>query len=127
LLKLLPLSFVMLAVALVFFIFDSFTLRVTPYAIHAVQLVSIYRFITFKWCYDVLYNRHINSPILRKAYTAIFSPVDKGLLEHFGPNGLNKTSNVVGRTLVRFQTGDVTDMAAVILLGGLLLVITASY
>ena len=50
---------------------------------------KLYRFLSYKWYFDAIYNEFINRPLLRIAYTTIFRSLDKGVLELFGPYGLS--------------------------------------
>lgn len=58
-----------------------------------------------------------NYPLLKAAYSKIFAPIDKGLLEVFGPTGGGKLTYSIGNLLARLQTGRAYDYAAAILLG----------
>ena len=53
------------------------------------------------------------------AYNITFSLLDKGALEVAGPTGLGRQTILLGRLLVRFQTGRVYDYAS-FMLGALL-------
>jgi len=48
---------------------------------------ELYRFLSYKWYFDAIYNELINRPLLIFAYKIIFKTLDKGLLELFGPYG----------------------------------------
>jgi len=49
--------------------------------------IELYRFLSYKWYFDAIYNELINRPLLILAYKIIFKTLDKGLLELFGPYG----------------------------------------
>ena len=50
---------------------------------------NVYNFFVYKWYFDVIYNHYINKPILSYVYFRLFSYLDKGVLEYFGPYGLS--------------------------------------
>lgn len=122
--KQIPLFGVVLATALVFYTYDHFVLFTAPYA-QATSL-HLYRFLTFKWGFDTVYNRFINKPLLQGAYNIPFALIDKGLLEQAGPTGLGKAATLVGQQLTSAQTGRVADYAAVLLLAALLCAVVFS-
>lgn len=72
---------------------------------------TVYRFLTYKWYFDVVYNLVINQPILEGAYRVIFALVDKGVLEVVGPTGVGNCVNFAGFQLTRAQTGKVYEYA----------------
>jgi NADH-ubiquinone oxidoreductase chain 5 len=49
----------------------------------------LYKFLSYKWYFDAVYNELLNRPLLKIAYTTIFRCLDKGLLELFGPYGIS--------------------------------------
>jgi proton-translocating NADH-quinone oxidoreductase chain L len=79
-------------------------------------LVTPYRFLVSKWGFDAVYNRLLNQPLLKRAYSITFSLIDKGVLELFGPTGGGQAVHRTGTLLTRAQTGRVYDYAAFILL-----------
>jgi hypothetical protein len=106
------------ATALVFYTYDHFILLVAPYAHQA--LLPLYRFLSFKWGFDTVYNRFINKPLLQGAYNIPFSLIDKGLLEQVGPTGFGKAAVALGYQLTKAQTGRITTYGGVLLLAALL-------
>jgi len=106
------------ATALVFYTYDYIVVSAAPYVYGALSL-SAYRFLTFKWGFDTVYNRFLNKPLLKGAYAGPFILVDKGLLEQVGPTGFGKLAHQVGRSLTKFQTGRVYDYGAGFLLSAL--------
>lgn len=48
---------------------------------------KIYWFLTYKWYFDVIYNKLIANPLFIIAYTNIYKAIDKGFLEILGPTG----------------------------------------
>jgi len=52
-------------------------------------LRSLYKFLSYKWYFDAIYNELINRPLLRFAYRTTFKSFDKGFLEIFGPHGIS--------------------------------------
>jgi hypothetical protein len=109
---------VVTATALVFYTYDYIVVSTAPYVYGAFGLAA-YRFLTFKWGFDTVYNRFLNKPLLRGAYAGPFILVDKGLLEQAGPTGLGKLAHQIGRCLTKLQTGRVYDYGASFLLSTL--------
>lgn len=72
---------------------------------------TVFRFLSHKWYFDLVYNRFVNQPLLIHAYNLTFSLIDKGLLEEFGPRGAGVLLNRAGRILASAQTGRVFDYA----------------
>jgi len=52
-------------------------------------LRNLYKFLSYKWYFDAIYNELINRPLLRFAYRTTFKSFDKGFLEIFGPHGIS--------------------------------------
>lgn len=48
-----------------------------------------YKFVSYKWYFDAIYNELINRSLLRFAYQTTFKSFDKGFFEIFGPHGLS--------------------------------------
>lgn len=115
--KLIPVFGSVLAICLVFLTYENCTEQVATYIDRDARLRAVYRFLTFKWGFDTVYNRLINQPLVEGAYNVTFSLIDKGLLEIVGPTGLGKASLQIGRTLTKVQTGRVYDYAAFMLVG----------
>lgn len=113
----LPVFSSILAICLVFLTYESCTERVALYIGSSAKLRAAYRFLTFKWGFDTVYNRLINQPLIEGAYNITFSLIDKGLLEVAGPTGLGTASVQLGRVLTKTQTGRVYDYAAFMLAG----------
>lgn len=65
--------------------------------------------------------------MLKGAYNITFSLIDKGILEVAGPTGGGKLTYRLGILLARFQTGNVYDYAAFILLMILLASLAGDY
>lgn len=102
------------ATAAVFFLYRSAG-HITVYR-ESSLLIHAYRFFTFKWAFDVVYNRFVNKPTLEGAYNITFSLIDKGLLEVVGPTGLGRATIQIGRLLAKAQTGRAYDYAGVLLI-----------
>jgi NADH:ubiquinone oxidoreductase subunit 5 (subunit L)/multisubunit Na+/H+ antiporter MnhA subunit len=106
------------ATALVFFTYDWYVTIAAPYHSTTTGL-AMYRFLTFKWGFDTVYNRLLNKPLLEGAYNVPFSLGDKGLIEIIGPTGLGKLTLWAGRALARVQTGRAYDYAGSLLVAAL--------
>lgn len=112
--KVIPLVSAVIATASVFYIYGAFALRHTLYGTFA-KFLAPYRFLSYKWGFDTVYNQFINKPLMEGAYNITFSLIDKGLLEVAGPTGLGRQTILAGRLLASVQTGRVYDYAGFML------------
>jgi NADH:ubiquinone oxidoreductase subunit 5 (subunit L)/multisubunit Na+/H+ antiporter MnhA subunit len=112
--KLIPLVSAVIATASVFYVYGVFALQHTLYGTFA-KFLAPYRFLSYKWGFDTVYNQFINKPLMEGAYNITFSLIDKGLLEVAGPTGLGRQTIVLGRLLASVQTGRVYDYAGFML------------
>jgi NADH-ubiquinone oxidoreductase chain 5 len=77
----------------------------------------LYRFMSYKWYFDVVYNNFINMPVLHGAYSIVFVTLDRGFLECVGPTGLGAfTIAKAGAVVANTQTGKVQAYGGVLLL-----------
>lgn len=101
----------MFAVSLVFVLNSKQFNAVVSRAYISGKMRAASRFLSHKWYFDTVYNRIINQPLLEGSYRVVFSLVDKGALEFFGPTSLS-TLTTRASTAARFvQTGRVYDYA----------------
>jgi hypothetical protein len=70
-------------------------------------MVGIYNFLSYKWYFDVLYNKYLNIPLLQKSRVYIFELGDKGLLEFFGPLSVDKLLSFSHNSIKKFLISDV--------------------
>ena len=63
-----------------------------------------FRFVTFKWYVDTIYNNKLALPVLRGAYK-IFTLIDKGLIEFLGPTAYSAAINDLGHRVTHKQSG----------------------
>ena len=91
------------------------------------NLKNFYRFISYKWYFDVIYNKLINVKILRASYRSIFKILDKGLLELFGPLGLSQLLLQAGLNIKLDQNGLVYKYAGLIIFSLLIQIILFNY
>lgn len=112
--KLFPLFSIICAVIVVFHVYEIFAVRHTMYG-KFIQYITLYRFFSYKWGFDVVYNQFINIPLLQGAYNTSFALIDKGLLEFIGPTGLSQSVGGASRLLISVQTGRVYDYASFML------------
>lgn len=112
--KLIPLFSAVTATAAVFYVYGFFALQHTVYGRFS-PLLRLYRFFSYQWGFDTVYNQFINKPLMEGAYNITFSLIDKGLLEIAGPTGLGRQTILTGRLLARVQTGRVYDYAGFML------------
>jgi NADH-ubiquinone oxidoreductase chain 5 len=68
---------------------------------------ELYRFLSYKWYFDAIYNELLNRPLLNLAYKTIFKSLDKGLLEFFGPYGFSYVLFSGATKMKRMQLGEV--------------------
>lgn len=69
------------------------------------DLRLLYNFLSYKWFFDVIYNKFINYPIFMKAYDILFKLIDKGVVEILGPKGVSETVYQIGLFTKKAQTG----------------------
>ena len=107
--KMIPFFGSMLSVALVFLLNRLYFLESLSSAYKQSSARSLHRFLSHKWYFDAVYNRLINQPLLETSYRYVFTVIDKGLLEAWGPTGLGKYSFKLGNFIASLQTGRVYD------------------
>jgi NADH-ubiquinone oxidoreductase chain 5 len=88
---------------------------------------KVHRFLSYKWYFDLLYNRYVNLPILRFAFRVPFELIDKGIIELIGPRGFYSSFSRLSLKNKEYQTGLVYQYAGYILLVLLLIVITITF
>jgi NADH-ubiquinone oxidoreductase chain 5 len=66
---------------------------------------NLYRFLSYKWYFDVIYNKFINVPIIKFCYNIIFKVIDKGILEHSGPYFFSNMIYIFSIKIKQMQTG----------------------
>ncbi len=66
---------------------------------------NLYAFLSYKWYFDVIYNKLINLSIFKFCYNTVFKSIDKGFLEHIGPHFFSNVLLYLSNTVHRFQTG----------------------
>jgi NADH:ubiquinone oxidoreductase subunit 5 (subunit L)/multisubunit Na+/H+ antiporter MnhA subunit len=86
-----------------------------------------HRFLSYKWYFDLLYNRYINLPLLRFAFRVPFELIDKGVIELMGPRGLYSSFFKLSLKNKEYQTGIVYQYAFFILAVLLLVLITITF
>lgn len=74
-------------------------------------LRALHRFLSYKWFFDTVYNRFVNWPLMKKSYSVVFSLLDKGLLESFGPTGFSSYVSSVSHSVTARQSGRMYDYA----------------
>jgi len=70
-------------------------------------LREVYRFLSYKWYFDAIYNEWINRPLLQLSYKTVFKSLDKGLLEFFGPYGISRVLFFSAVQMKKMQLGEV--------------------
>ena len=71
----------------------------------SMNLKSLYDFLSYKWYFDVIYNKLINLPLLRFCYSTVFKIIDKGFLEHSGPHFFSTLISFFSFNVKQMQTG----------------------
>ncbi len=102
LIKLLPFFGSMVAVILANYLFF---INATWLNVFGYNLKSIYSFLSYKWYFDVIYNKLINLPLLKTCYNVIFKVIDKGFLEHSGPYFFSILLSRLATDVKQMQTG----------------------
>ena len=87
-------------------------------------LNKIHRFLNYKWCFDLLYNKYVNLPVLRFGFRVPFALIDKGVIEMIGPRGIYSAFFRLSLGNKNYQTGLVYQYA-VYILSTLLIVLVA--
>jgi NADH-ubiquinone oxidoreductase chain 5 len=87
---------------------------------------ELYRFLTYKWYFDAIYNELVNRPFLQMAYTTIFCSLDKGVLELFGPYGISYLLFSNAAKMKRTQLGEVYYYAYFMLMFILVSILTST-
>lgn len=83
---------------------------------------TLYRFLSKKWYFDLLYNNIFVFSLLRSFYTLTFKLIDRGLIEFFGPLSIVRLVNKVSALLSHIQTGLLYNYIFVVLLGIILFI-----
>jgi NADH-ubiquinone oxidoreductase chain 5 len=122
--KNLPFFLSVLSVALVTLLYQVLSNYTIMY--HPV-LKKIHRFLSYKWYFDLLYNRYINLPVLRFAFRVPFELIDKGIIELMGPWGLYSSFFRLSLKSKEYQTGLVYQYAFYILSTLLLLLLALTF
>lgn len=73
--------------------------------------MTIYRFLSFKWGFDLVYNQIANKSLFEAAYNTVFKQRDKGLLEFIGPTSAGRILSYLGFKITEAQTGVVQHYA----------------
>jgi NADH-ubiquinone oxidoreductase chain 5 len=103
--ELLPLQFKLLPLI---FSFGGFLLSyfVYVYLFPFKPLFSLYSFFSYKWYFDILYNRLAYNTLIY-SYIIPLKTFDRGFLEWFGSKGIGNILNVKGKLWEKFHTGDI--------------------
>lgn len=108
--KLLPFFLTIGAIGAAFFFYSSFSLnnsffdyKVSPFG------RTIYLFFNKKWFFDRFYNSFINQNILSYSYNIVYKLIDKGVVEHLGPEGLHQSLYSNSKRISKLQTGYITQ------------------
>ncbi len=109
LVKLIPFLVIMGCLIISKFLFENFFVEAT----RSLQVFfkefdfvrPFYYFFNQKWFFDFLMNVFFVNGALYFGYSVFFKKIDKGLLEIFGPTGLNYVARFLGDSFLGLQTG----------------------
>ena len=76
----------------------------------------MHRFLFNKWYFDELYDRIFVGPVLRIG-RLLWVRGDKGVIDHYGPDGLSALVARLSSRLVQMQTGYVYHYAFAMIIG----------
>ena len=90
-------------------------------------ILEVYKFLIFKWYFDIIYNELINRPLLNFAYNTTFKSFDKGFLEILGPYGISKALYSCAFELKKMHIGQAYYYAYFMVLFLMINIITMHY
>jgi NADH-ubiquinone oxidoreductase chain 5 len=82
-----------------------FTLNFNWVGFLGFNLRPLYSFLSYKWYFDVVYNKLINLTVFKFGYNTVFKAIDKGFLEHIGPHFFSNILFYLSNSIHRLQTG----------------------
>lgn len=107
--KLIPFLIIIGCLSISKFLFENFFLEQTrslKFFFEKFDFVrSFYYFFNQKWFFDFLMNVFFVNGALYFGYSIFLKKIDKGLLEIFGPTGLNYVARFLGGSFLDLQTG----------------------
>ena len=77
---------------------------------------ALYQFLFNKWYFDELYDRIFVKPAVRCGQL-LWTRGDKGVIDHYGPDGLSAAVARLSGRLVQLQTGYVYHYAFAMMIG----------
>lgn len=87
------------------FIIYFFFMRYVSKLKFAFFVQKVYKFLSYKWYFDLVYNKFIGYPLLRFGYNIVYLILDKGVIELFGPQGLSVQMYRLAFNLRAWQRG----------------------
>jgi NADH:ubiquinone oxidoreductase subunit 5 (subunit L)/multisubunit Na+/H+ antiporter MnhA subunit len=78
---------------------------------------TIYTFLNNKWHFDSIYNYYIVKPLFKWGHDVSYKILDRGIIEVFGPNGVQLLVKQSTKWLSSLQSGFVYNYAFTIFLG----------
>lgn len=82
---------------------------------------TLYTFLTQKWHFDQISNEIVVVKSMSFGYRNSFQLIDKGCIEMFGPSGFAFNTQLSSKALARYQSGFVSNYAAIFMVVILLL------
>ena len=112
-------------IALIFSIMGLFLAILTYFTFYRLTLILVnvgffrlvYRFLSKKWYFDLVYNNLFVFNLLKSFYSLTFKVIDRGLVEFFGPLSLVRLTSSFSVFFSRVQTGFMYHYIFVFLLG----------
>lgn len=115
--------FGMLFICIIFFFFDFFFTKLNFFKNH---LIPFYRFFTYKWYIDCIYNKVFVKFFFNFSFLYVKN-IDRGLLELLGPLGAVRFINVLTKVIKNLQTGFLYNYIFVFLLSIILIFVVYFY
>lgn len=120
--KLIPFFLTILAIGSASLFYNSiflnnlfFDYKVSPFG------RKVYLFFNKKWLFDRFYNSVINQNILSYSYNVVYKLIDKGVVEHLGPQGLYSGLRHASKRIAGIQTGFITQYTFLVYISLLIL------
>jgi proton-translocating NADH-quinone oxidoreductase chain L len=120
--KLSPTIVALLGAFISYFIYTGRIKNILFYVIiNEENILMAYRFFSFKWLFDQIYNDFIINKIFNLAYKVNFVILDRGFIETYGPKGISQLVLALSKEFTNFQSGYIHHYATIMVLGVLCL------
>lgn len=103
-LKLMPLILTILGVVIAYYVYvfkinEFFNFKQNK------NVIKFFNFFNKKWYFDRIYNEIVVQNVLKKAYYFVYQDIDRGLIERFGPVGINFSISTTSSVIRKLQSG----------------------